>query len=71
MGDKVLAEVDGMLKEALEGARTVLAEHRALFDAVVRELLDEETVDLERLNAIRAEIEDQEVAWLLPPTTAA
>jgi ATP-dependent Zn protease len=57
MGDKVLAEVDGMLQEALASARTVLTEHRALFDAVVRELLDEDTVDIERLKAIWAEVQ--------------
>ncbi|MCA1844029.1 MAG: hypothetical protein LC792_12770, partial [Actinobacteria bacterium] len=57
IGDKVHAEIDGMLKQALDGARTVLAEHRVLFDAVVRELLDEDTVDLDRLKAIWAELE--------------
>jgi len=70
IGDKVHAEIDGMLNEALEGARTVLSQHRALFDAVVQELLDEDTVDLDRLKAIWAEVEEREVAWLLPPTTA-
>jgi cell division protease FtsH len=50
--DKIHAEVDGMLNEALASARTLLADHRDLFDAVVRELLDEDTVDLERLKAI-------------------
>ena len=57
MGDKVLAEVDGMLQEALAGARNLLAEHRDLFDAVVRELLDEDTVDIDRLKSIWAEVE--------------
>jgi cell division protease FtsH len=60
-GDRVHAEIDCMLQDALIGARTVLAEHRALFDAVVRELLDEDTVDLERLNALRAETEPSDV----------
>jgi cell division protease FtsH len=58
MGDKVLAEVDGMLQEALASARNVLTEHRTLFDAVVRELLDEDTVDIERLKAIWAEVQE-------------
>jgi cell division protease FtsH len=57
MGDKVLAEVDGMLQDALASARNLLAEHRDLFDAVVRELLDEDTVDVERLKAIWAEVQ--------------
>jgi len=57
IGDKVHAEIDAMLNEALEGARTLLAEHRELFDTVVKELLDEDTVDVERLKAIWAEVE--------------
>ena len=57
IGDKVHAEIDAMLNQALESARTLLAEHRELFDAVVRELLDEDTVLLDRLEAIRTEIE--------------
>ncbi|HEV7862795.1 MAG TPA: AAA family ATPase [Acidimicrobiia bacterium] len=57
VADKIHAEVDGMLNEALESARTLLADHRPLFDAVVRELLDEETVDLDRLNALWTEIQ--------------
>ncbi len=50
--EKVLAEVDRMLAEALDGARALLAEQRTLFDAVVAELLAEDTVDLDRLNTI-------------------
>jgi cell division protease FtsH len=57
IGDKVHAEIDAMLKEALDSARTLLAEHRDLFDAVVKELLDEDTVDVDRLKAIWAEVE--------------
>src|SRR5206468_167666 len=56
IGDKVHAEIDGMLNDALVSARMVLADNRALFDAVVAELLDEDTVDLDRLQAIRAGI---------------
>ncbi|MGH9038080.1 MAG: ATP-dependent metallopeptidase FtsH/Yme1/Tma family protein [Acidimicrobiia bacterium] len=54
--EKVFAEVDRMLSEALDGARAVLAEQRTLFDAVVTELLSEDTVDLDRLRALQAEI---------------
>jgi cell division protease FtsH len=62
IGDKVHAEVDGMLGEALQSARRVLADHRPLFDAVVKELLDEDTVDVDRLKAIWAEVEGVVVA---------
>ncbi len=58
IGDKVHAEIDAMLNEALEGARTLLSEHRELFDAIVTELLDEDTIDVERLKAIWAEVEE-------------
>jgi ATP-dependent Zn protease len=58
IGDKVHAEIDAMLNEALEGARTLLSEHRVLFDAIVKELLDEDTIDVERLKAIWAEVEE-------------
>jgi cell division protease FtsH len=58
IGDKVHAEIDAMLNEALEGARTLLSEHRQLFDAIVKELLDEDTIDVERLKAIWAEVEE-------------
>ncbi len=54
--EKVLAEVDRMLAEALDGARALLAEQRPLFDAVVTELLAEDTVDYDRLQAIWTEI---------------
>jgi hypothetical protein len=54
--EKVFAEVDRMLAEALDGARALLVEQRQLFDAVVAELMAEDTVDLDRLQAIRAEL---------------
>jgi cell division protease FtsH len=57
IGDKVHAEIDTMLNEALVAARTLLAGHRALFDTVVKELLDEDTIDLDRLKAIWTEVE--------------
>jgi cell division protease FtsH len=59
IGDKVHAEIDAMLNEALDGARTLLAEHRELFDTIVKELLDEDTIDVDRLKAIWAEVEEQ------------
>ena len=59
IGDKVHAEIDAMLNEALESARTLLAEHRELFDAIVKELLDEDTIDVDRLKAIWGEVEQQ------------
>jgi cell division protease FtsH len=57
IGDKVHAEIDGMLNDALDGARQLLADQRPLFDAVVRELLDEDTVDVDRLKAIWTEVQ--------------
>jgi ATP-dependent Zn protease len=64
IGDKVHAEIDAMLNEALDSARTLLADHRDLFDRVVRELLDEDTVDLERLRAIWAELAHEQAPAL-------
>ncbi|HEY4410680.1 MAG TPA: AAA family ATPase [Acidimicrobiia bacterium] len=61
IGDKVHAEIDGMLNTALESARTLLAGHRPLFDAIVKELLDEDTIDVDRLKAIWSEVEGVEV----------
>jgi cell division protease FtsH len=55
--EKVHAEVDRFLGEALDEARRILAHNRRLFDAVVVELLSEDTVDLDRLVAIRSTIE--------------
>jgi cell division protease FtsH len=57
LGERVHAEADSLLNDALERARTVLAGHRPLFDAVVAELLADETIDLERLQALRTEVE--------------
>jgi cell division protease FtsH len=71
IGDKVHAEIDSMLNEALESARTLLATHRDLFDRVVRELLDEDTVDLDRLQAIWAEIAKEQAPPLEDATLVA
>ena len=62
LSERIHAEVDGMLGEALDSARTLLAEHRELLDTVVAELLDEETVDLDRLQTLWAEIRQQPAA---------
>jgi cell division protease FtsH len=58
LGDRVHSEVDGFLTEGLDEARRVLAVNRRLLDAVVAELLAEDTADLDRLVALRAEVED-------------
>jgi cell division protease FtsH len=71
IGDKVHAEIDNMLKDALDSARALLANHRELFDRVVRELLDEDTVDLDRLKAIWAEIAQKEAPPLEDATLVA
>ncbi len=60
--EKVLAEVDRMLAEALDGARTLLVEQRPLFQAVVNELLAEDTVDLDRLQAIWGGVQEASAA---------
>ena len=62
IAQKVMGEVDTMLAEALDSARRLLVENRPLFDAVIAELLDEETVDLDRLQAIWAEIKQPSAA---------
>ena len=51
--DRVHAEADGLLTEALTRARAVLAEHRTLLEAVVTDLLADETIDLDRLRELR------------------
>jgi cell division protease FtsH len=50
----VRGEVDRLLGEALDTARRVLAEQRPLLDSVVAELLDEETIDGDRLAGLWA-----------------
>jgi cell division protease FtsH len=61
IGDKVHAEIDSMLNEALASARTLLDEYRPLFDAVVKELLDEDTIDVDRLKAIWTSVQAPEL----------
>jgi cell division protease FtsH len=57
--DAVRAEVDRLVREALDAARALLAEHRSSLEEVVAELLEHETLDRAQLAA------------LLPATTAA
>ncbi|MGH9000044.1 MAG: ATP-dependent metallopeptidase FtsH/Yme1/Tma family protein [Acidimicrobiia bacterium] len=60
--DKVMAEVDRMLADALAAARSLLAQHSALMAVIVAELLAEETVDLDRLRALAAEVAQEQTA---------
>ncbi|MEW6473628.1 MAG: AAA family ATPase [Actinomycetota bacterium] len=55
--ERVHAEADGLLTDALARARALLAAHRPLLEVVVAELLAEETIDLERLRSLRATVE--------------
>jgi cell division protease FtsH len=55
--ERVHAEADGLLADALARARALLAAHRPLLEVVVSELLAEETIDLDRLRALRATVE--------------
>jgi ATP-dependent Zn protease len=50
--ERVHAEADGLMTDALGRARALLAAHRALLEVVVAELLAEETIDLDRLRAL-------------------
>ncbi len=51
----IRSEVDRLLGQALDTARGVLAAHRGLLESVVAELLDEETIDGDRLAGIWSE----------------
>ena len=55
--ERVHAEADGLLGEALARARALLAAHRPLLEGVVAELLEEETIDLDRLRELQATVE--------------
>jgi cell division protease FtsH len=55
--ERVHAEADGLLTDALARARAMLAAHRPLLEVVVAELLAEETIDLDRLRQLRAQVE--------------
>ena len=47
--------IDGLIREAHQRAEGLLAEHRALLEALAAALLDEETLDSTRIHAIAAE----------------
>jgi ATP-dependent Zn protease len=57
LGARIHAETDRFLSEALEHARTLLAEHQPLVEAVAHELLAEETIDLVRIRQLLAAVE--------------
>jgi len=54
LGEKIHAEVESLVNEGLERAREILREHRGLLEKVVAELLDEETIDLDRMLLLQA-----------------
>jgi cell division protease FtsH len=55
--ERVHAEADGLMTDALARARALLAAHRPLLEVVVSELQAEETIDLDRLRALRTAVE--------------
>jgi cell division protease FtsH len=55
--ERVHAEADGLMTDALARARAVLDEHRPLLEAVVADLLADETIDLDRMRELRAGVE--------------
>jgi cell division protease FtsH len=54
--EKVLEEVDRLLGEALENARRLVREHSDFMSAIVKELLEEETIDLDGIQALHARV---------------
>jgi ATP-dependent Zn protease len=64
--ERVHIEADGLMTDALARARALLAAHRPLLEMVVAELLAEETIDLDRLKALRATAEPGSVAESTP-----
>jgi cell division protease FtsH len=60
--ERVQTEVDDLLAEALDTARRSLATHQALLNAVVNELLSDETVHLGRLRALERAFEEPSAA---------
>ena len=55
--ERVHAEADGLLTDALARARALLAAHRPLLEVVVAELLAEETIDLDRIGRLWAAVD--------------
>jgi cell division protease FtsH len=60
--EKVLEEVDKLLGEALENARRLVREHSDFMSAIVKELLEEETIDLDGIQALHAKIAGTQAA---------
>jgi cell division protease FtsH len=55
--ERVHAEADGLMIDALARSRSLLALHRALLEAVAADLLADETIDLDRMRELRAAVE--------------
>ena len=55
--ERVHAEADGLLTDALVRARTLLVTHRPLLEALVADLLADETIDLDRMQELRNTVE--------------
>jgi cell division protease FtsH len=55
--ERVHAEADGLMTDALARGRALLAAHRPLLETVVAELLAEETIDLDRMRELRTAVE--------------
>jgi cell division protease FtsH len=55
--ERVHAEADSLLTDALARGRALLAAHRPLLEVVVAELLVEETIDLDRLRELWGSVE--------------
>jgi cell division protease FtsH len=55
--ERVHAEADGLLGDALARSRALLAAHRPFLETVVADLLAEETIDLDRMRELLTAIE--------------
>jgi cell division protease FtsH len=62
LGERVHAETDRFLAEALDQARTLLAENRPFIQAVADELLAEETINFARMQELHAAVQDASAA---------
>jgi cell division protease FtsH len=55
--ERVHAEADALMTDALARSRTLLVEHRELLEAVVADLLADETIDLDRMRELRTSVD--------------
>jgi cell division protease FtsH len=62
LSERVHAETDRFLAEALDQARTLLAENRPFIQAVADELLAEETINFARMQELYAAVQDASAA---------